>query len=79
MIVRIGNALYWSACALAVGWLPFMLLVTYAEQQPNWSFAWSAGLIGAAVLWIVSRALRYVLGSSYDGPDDDRYRPSRSG
>jgi hypothetical protein len=71
MIVRFCNALYWSVCALAVGWLPFLLLVTSAEPQPNWSFAWMAGLIGAAVLWIVGLALRYVLvlAGFYDGPD----------
>jgi hypothetical protein len=58
---RFGYALYWSACALAVGWLPLLLLVTYAEPQRDWSFAWAAGLIGAAVIWVVGRALRYVL------------------
>jgi hypothetical protein len=58
---RLGYALYWSACALAVGWLPLMLLVTYAEPQRDWLFAWTAGLIGAPLLWIVGWALRYVL------------------
>ena len=58
---RLGHALYWSVRALAVGWLPFLLLATYAEPQRDWSFAWMAGLIGATVLWIVACAVRYVL------------------
>ena len=61
MTVRISNVLYWSACALAFMWLPFLLLATSAEPQPQWSFAWAAGLFGAAVIWIVGRALRYIL------------------
>jgi hypothetical protein len=58
---RLGYALYWSACAVAVGWLPFLLLVTYGQPMPNWLFALAAGLIGAAALWMVGVALKYVL------------------
>jgi hypothetical protein len=46
-----------------------LLLVTYAEPLPNWSFAWAAGLIGAVLLWIVGRAVKYVLDQS------DRHDP----
>ena len=62
MIVRrVGSVLYWSACALALGWLCFLLLATSVEPQPDWSSAWMAGLIGAALIWIVGRAVRHVL------------------
>jgi hypothetical protein len=60
-IVRLGYALYWSARALAVGWLCFVFLATYAEPQSDWSLTLAAGLYGAAVLRIVGCALKYVL------------------
>jgi hypothetical protein len=61
MIARLGYALYWSLCALTVGWLCFVFLATYAEPRRDWSLALAAGLIGAAVLCIVARAVKYVL------------------
>jgi hypothetical protein len=81
----LGSVLYWSACALALGWLCFVFLATYAEPQRDWSSALAAGLIGAAVIWIVGGAVKYVLaqsdrhdpgaGSSQDGLHERAYAP----
>jgi hypothetical protein len=61
MIVRPGNVLYWVACAVALAWLSLWLLATGIAPQPDWSSGWMVGLIGAAVVWIVGRAVKYVL------------------
>jgi hypothetical protein len=71
MIVRIGNVLYWSACAVALGWL----LAASAATLPDWPFGWMFGLTGAAVIWMVGvigaaliwavgRGVKYVRGGS---------------
>jgi hypothetical protein len=81
----LSSVLYWSACALALGWLCFVFLATYADSQRDWSSALAVGLIGAAVIWIVGGAVKYVLaqsdrhdpgtGSSQDGLSERAYAP----
>jgi hypothetical protein len=62
MVARLGNVLYWAACVLAVGWLAFWL---YAIRMNGGRGDTGLGLAvtfgGAAVIWLIARATRYVL------------------
>ena len=62
MIVRLGNVLYWAACALAALAAAFSLVgfVDSPMRQQDWANLAFGGAIGLGV-WLVGRAFKYVL------------------
>jgi hypothetical protein len=64
LVTRIGNVFYWAGCALALGWLLFCVLQMSSFgsiYQPPSTILLTVTLGGAAVIWMVGRAIRYVL------------------
>ncbi len=60
MLARILDVIYWGFCVLAALWLAYFLSFL-VEDRSHWMDVLSAGLIGAALIWLVGRAIRYVL------------------
>lgn len=63
MISRLGNVLYWTASGLAglTLLLGALLLLTEPAMQRAPAGPLTAFAIGAALLWLIGRACRYVL------------------
>lgn len=62
MAGRLGNLIYWAACAAAVLWTLFALYAgTSGVARPEWNVILPLAAIGAVVIWGAGRAARYVL------------------
>jgi hypothetical protein len=58
MLARFGNVIYWTACGLAL-----LLLVGYFRTWPGQTPFYHNEivlLIGAVVVWLIGRAIKYV-------------------
>ena len=62
MTARLGNALYWIACIMAVGWAAIAFYAESISAVPRWGMAMTVGLGVSAVIWFIGRTVRYVLG-----------------
>jgi len=60
MLERLGNVLYWAACGLAVIWALAWLVAAFSVGGST-GIILTLGVAGAAVIWLVGRAVRYVL------------------
>jgi hypothetical protein len=62
MIARLGDVLYWAACVVAVSWLAFWLYaIGISGGRCNTVVGLAITFGGAAVIWMIARAIRYVL------------------
>jgi hypothetical protein len=61
MPARAGDVLYRAACIIAVLWVAFVLIVTATLSLPDWTIATPIAAAGAILIWIIGRAVRYVL------------------
>lgn len=62
MATRLGHVLYWTSCVLAAGWLLIAFLAANSGARPtDWSMIAVAGGIPAVTIWLIGRAIRYVL------------------
>jgi hypothetical protein len=64
VIDRLGNVLYWAACLLAVAVIGFGVFVFYSTgggpvDRALFLLAMFGGV--AIVIWLIGRAIRYVL------------------
>jgi hypothetical protein len=65
-IARLGNVLYWTACALAFCWFVLSMLAVVPSPSGRWpSGEWGLGLgiglVGGLIIWLIGRAIRYFL------------------
>lgn len=63
MVGRLGNVLYWTACAFAVAWsVTYTSIFLLDRHTPT---EWISGSAiaggGALLIWVIGRACRYVL------------------
>jgi hypothetical protein len=56
-----GNWLYWASCGTALPWVFFVLFVSANVAHPDWTIFAPVAIIGASIIWIVGRAVRYLL------------------
>jgi hypothetical protein len=61
MTARLGEVFYRTACAVAALWAAFILIFTATLPLPDWTIATPIAAIGAAIIWSIGRAARYVL------------------
>jgi hypothetical protein len=61
MAARLGDLFYRAACAVAVVWAAFILVLTATLPLPDWTIASPTAAGGAVLIWILGRAARYVL------------------
>jgi hypothetical protein len=61
MAARLGDALYRTACIVAVLWATIIFIITATLTLPDWTIATPVAAVGAAVIWSIGRAARYVL------------------
>lgn len=61
MTLRLGNVVYWSACAAALAWLAFAYAGISTMTPPDWSWFWIIGAVPSAFVWLAGKAIRYVL------------------
>jgi hypothetical protein len=61
MVARLGQVLYWAACAIAVFWLILGLFGVFTrETLEPWNDI-PVFIGGAILIWLIGRAVRYVL------------------
>jgi hypothetical protein len=66
MLARLGNAIYWLGCILAV-LLIAVSIYDFATDSTGVGIAMGIALaLTAAVAWLLGWAFRYVLSGSYD-------------
>jgi len=61
MASRLGNVIYWVACVAAVLWAVFVLIAACTLAHPDWTISTPIALVGAVVVWLLGRTVRYVL------------------
>ena len=61
MAARLGDVVYRTACAVAVVWAAFILVLTATLPLPDWTIATPIAAGGAVLIWSIGRAARYVL------------------
>ena len=61
MLDRLGNVVYWACTAGAFLWMAFALYAESTSNRPNWGLALFLGAIIAVPLWLIGRAVRYVV------------------
>ncbi len=61
MTARVGDVLYRIACTVAVLWTAFILIFAATLSVPDWTIATPVAAIGAAIIWSIGRATRYIL------------------
>jgi len=61
MAARLANAIYWAACIAAVLWALFVFAIGAVQTRPDWTISTPIAIVGAVVIWIIGRAIRYVL------------------
>jgi multisubunit Na+/H+ antiporter MnhG subunit len=63
MVARLGNALYWAGCVLAILIIGFGILAFFndpiAARRPGLVMVVTA--TSSVVIWLVGRAIHYVL------------------
>jgi hypothetical protein len=59
MFARLVDVIYWGCCVLAALWLAYCLLSITSDGYPTRVLL--IGFVGAALIWLVGRAIRYVL------------------
>ena len=60
MVERLGNVLYWTGCAAAVG-VVILSSVNDVRRGTVDSFTITVAVVGAVGCWALGRALRYIL------------------
>ena len=61
MATRLANVIYWAGCVLALIWLAFCLnAMTLSPVYGNLGPRLTITFGGAAVIWMIGRAVRYV-------------------
>jgi hypothetical protein len=62
MTTRLANVIYWASCVLAVIWLAYCLLtMARAPVIVDLGPVLAVTFGGAAVIWMIGRAIRYVM------------------
>jgi hypothetical protein len=61
MAARLANTIYWAACIGAALWALFVFAIGAAQTHPDWTISAPIAIAGAFVIWIIGRAVRYVL------------------
>jgi hypothetical protein len=65
MTDRLGNIIYFAACALALVWAGSTLLAEAGSgDQVRWGEWALGGLVQSALIWGVGRAVKYILTDS---------------
>ena len=64
MAARLGNALYWVATTLAFAWAAFSAYAEVTSDYPDWKQWFMVGLLPAAIVWAIGRAIKYVLAAN---------------
>jgi len=49
------------ACVAAVLWAVFVLIAASTLAHPDWTISTPIALVGAVVVWLLGRTVRYVL------------------
>jgi hypothetical protein len=60
-VARLANAIYWASCIAAMLWAVFVFAMGAVQTHPNWTISTPIAIVGAVVIWIIGRAIRYVL------------------
>ena len=58
---RPANMIYWAGCVLALIWLAFWPHAMAINSYHDTGMALGVTLVGAAVIWMIGRAIRYVM------------------
>jgi hypothetical protein len=61
MAARLGNILYWTACAAAVIWALFIFAATAPLERPDWTIGTPVVIAGSFVIWGIGRVVRRFL------------------
>jgi hypothetical protein len=61
MTTRLANVIYWSGCVLASIWLAFWLHAMTVNHYYDTGMALGVTVVGAAVIWMIGCAIRYVM------------------
>jgi hypothetical protein len=61
MAARLGNILYWTACAAAVLWALFIFAATATLERPDWTIGTPVAIAGSFVIWGIGRVVRRFL------------------
>jgi hypothetical protein len=59
MLARLVDVIYWGGCVLAALWLVYCLLIMSDDGYSMQILL--IALVGSALIWLVGRAIRYVL------------------
>jgi uncharacterized membrane protein YjgN (DUF898 family) len=57
-----GKWLFWAACGTSLLWVISVIFVGANVAHPDWTISVAVALIGAFVIWILARAVRYLAG-----------------
>jgi hypothetical protein len=60
MAARLGDLLYRTACMVAVVWAAFILVFAATLTLPDWTIATPIAAVGAAIIWGIGRAARFL-------------------
>jgi hypothetical protein len=61
MAARLGNVLYWTACIIAALFLALAGTQLFVAPHQNQQFVMIASVVIAAIVWLIGRAIRYIL------------------
>jgi hypothetical protein len=62
MTTRLANVIYWTGCALAFMWLGYVLLsMGTSPITADLGAILAVAFCGATVIWMIGRAIRYVM------------------
>jgi hypothetical protein len=61
MITRLADVIYWTANALVLLLIPYFVWAWYVGPERERSGAVLVGSIGVPGIWLIGRAVRYVL------------------
>jgi hypothetical protein len=61
MAARLGNILYWTACAAAVLWALFIFAATATLEHPDWTIWTPLAIVGSLIIWGTGRVVRWFL------------------
>jgi hypothetical protein len=61
MAERLGNVIYWTCTVAAVLWTGLALYAPSTQQRPEWGVGVGIAAVIAVPLWLIGRAVRYVL------------------
>jgi hypothetical protein len=60
MTARVGDIVYRTACLAAAAWAAFIFVFAAMLPVPDWTIATPIAAAGAAFIWGIGRATRYV-------------------